>query len=101
MIAAQRPGPALLAQLSDRRPETVGFTVPLQRNPDAAAGGDAGLTSAQLFMRFGLTATIRTPGQPDKRQPVVLPVFPTAAPQPGTVLTPPVRSAGGPIMLQP
>ncbi|HLW69701.1 MAG TPA: type VI secretion system protein [Candidatus Binataceae bacterium] len=97
MIAAQRPSAAVMAQLSDRRPETIGFVVPLQRNakaagatsscgfwcssPAAASVGPANLTTAQVFMRFGLTATIRVAGQPDKRQPVSLPIFPTAAPQ--------------------
>ena len=83
LLAAQRPAPGLISQLSDRRPETVGFSVDLQPNPNAAAGGDPAVTEARLFMRFGLTAAIHTPGQPDTRQPVTLPVFPTAAPQPG------------------
>ena len=33
MIAEQRPEPALMAQLSDRRPGTIGFTVKLIRKP--------------------------------------------------------------------
>jgi hypothetical protein len=82
MLAAQRPPAALLAQLQDRRPGTVGFTVPLQRNPAAVSGGDGALTQAEVFMHFGLGATLRTPGQPDKQIVVDLAPFPTAAPLP-------------------
>jgi type VI secretion system protein ImpL len=82
LIMAQRPDSATLAQLSDRQPETLEFVVPLQPNPNAAAGGVGGLDAAKLFMRFALTAILHTPGQPDKRQPVALPPFPGAAPLP-------------------
>lgn len=88
MIAVLRPPPGVMAQLSDRRPETIGLTLGLKPNPAAAAGGDTTLTEARLFMRIGLAATIRTPGQPDKRQPVSLPDFPAAAP--------PAASSGAP-----
>jgi type VI secretion system protein ImpL len=83
LIAAQRPDAATLAQLSDRRPETIEFSLGLAHNPNAASGGDLDLKSAQLFMRLPLTAIIQVPQQPDKRQPVSLPVFPQAAPVPG------------------
>jgi hypothetical protein len=100
MIAARTPDPALMAQLSDRRPETIGFAVKLVPNPHAAAGGNSGLTEAQVFMRLGLSATVRTPGQPDKVQGLALPLFPTAAP--GSVAArAPIRSAGQPIVLRP
>jgi type VI secretion system protein ImpL len=100
MIAAQRPNPAVMAQLSDRRPETIGFTVKLIPNPDAAAGGNPALTQAQVFMRLGLSATVRTPGQPDKVQALALPIFPTAAPGAAAARAP-IRSAGKPIVLNP
>jgi hypothetical protein len=100
MIAARTPDPALMAQLSDRRPETIGFAVKLVPNPHAAAGGNSGLTEAQVFMRLGLSATVRTPGQPDKVQGVALPLFPTAAP--GSIAArAPIRSASRPIVLRP
>ncbi|HEX3996046.1 MAG TPA: hypothetical protein VHX39_33160, partial [Acetobacteraceae bacterium] len=82
MLAAQRPDPATLAQLWDRRPETVKFAVALRPNPQAASGGQVGLTTARLFMRFGLTETLKVAGQPDRQIAIVLPNFPTAAPPP-------------------
>jgi type VI secretion system protein ImpL len=82
MLAAQRPDPATLAQLWDRRPETVEFTVALRPNPQAASGGQVGLATAQLFMRFGLTATLKVAGQPAQQIAIILPNFPTAAPPP-------------------
>jgi hypothetical protein len=100
MIAEQRPKTAWMAQLSDRRPETIGFTVKLIPNPDAAAGGNPGLTQAEVFMRLGLSATVRTPGQPDKVQALASPVFPTAAPT-AVADRAPIRSAGKPIVLHP
>jgi type VI secretion system protein ImpL len=67
--------------LPARKPETVLITVPLQRNPDAAAGGTAVASdTARLFLRLRLTAIIRMPGQPDKRVAVTLPSFPATAP---------------------
>ena len=42
MIAAQRPGAAVMAQLADRRPATLGFALHLKRNPEAADGGATG-----------------------------------------------------------
>ena len=67
--------------LPARKPETVLMTVPLQRNPDAAAGGAPVANDlARLFLRFKLTAIIRMPGQPDKRVAVTLPSFPASAP---------------------
>ena len=102
LIAQQRPPAGTLAQLNDRRPETVGFTVALQPNPNAAVGGNAGLTSAQAFMRLGLTGTLRTPGQPDKQLAVMLPYFPTAAPlAPSGPRTAARAARGGPTPLQP
>jgi hypothetical protein len=80
MIALQRPAAAVLNQLSDRRPETLGFVVPLGRNPAAVTGGDNNLTQAKLFMRLGLTGIVSPPGQPDKHQPISLSSFPRAAP---------------------
>jgi len=75
--AARDPDVALPA----RKPETVLMTVPLQRNPEAAAGGAPVSTDvARLFLRLHLTAIIRMPGQPDKRVAVILPSFPSAAP---------------------
>jgi len=67
--------------LPARRPETVLMTVPLQRNPDAAAGGAPVPTDlARLFLRLKLTTIIHMPGQPDKRVAVTLPQFPSSAP---------------------
>jgi hypothetical protein len=58
----------------------VEFTAALRPNPQAAIGGQVGLTTAQLFMRFGLTETLKIAGQPDQQIAIVLPKFPTAAP---------------------
>ena len=67
--------------LPARKPETVLMTVPLQRNPDAAAGGAPVATDmARLYLRLKLTTIIRMPGQPDKRVAVTLPQFPASAP---------------------
>ena len=83
LLTDQRPPPAILAQLSDRRPGMVGFILPLKHNPDAVGGGDTSVTAAHLFMRFDLNATLRTPGQPDQHAVVALPAFPVVAPRPG------------------
>jgi type VI secretion system protein ImpL len=99
MMAAQTPAAGVLAQISDRRPGTVGFTVPLQRNPNAVSGGDSGLTVAQLFMRLGLTGIVRVPGQPDRHPALLLPVFPVAAPQPGRAVPGPGTPSNRPIVL--
>jgi type VI secretion system protein ImpL len=64
-----------------RKPETVLMTMPLQRNPAAAAGGAPVASDvARLFLRLRLAAIIRLPGQPDRRVAVTLPAFPAAAP---------------------
>ena len=62
------------------RPETMVLTVPLMKNPQAAQGGDSTLSSALLFVRMRLRALEHVPGQPDKRTPVIISRFPTAAP---------------------
>lgn len=82
LITTLAPPPGVLMQLSDRRPETIGLQINLKPNPAAATGGDTRVAVARLFMRIGLTAIIHMPGAPDKRVPVLLPVFPTAAPLP-------------------
>ncbi len=64
------------------RPETMALAVPLMKNPQAAQGGDAAIGSALLFVRLRLRALEHVAGQPDKRTPVVLSKFPTAAPTP-------------------
>jgi type VI secretion system protein ImpL len=99
MLAAQSPPAGVLAQISDRRPGTVGFTVALQRNPNAVSGGDSGLATARLFMRFALSGVVRVPGQPDSHPPLVLPVFPVAAPQPGRSVQAPLTPSNRPIVL--
>lgn len=85
MIAARRPNAAVIAQLSDRKPEIVDFTIPLALNDNpivrTSVNMPARLTLARVFMRLGLTGVVRTPAQPDKHQPVILPFFPTAAPE--------------------
>ena len=111
MIRAQSPGVPMLSQLSDRRPEALGFSLALKPNPAAAGGGDSTLAAAQVFMHFGLTASVHAPGQPDKHQPVTLPEFPASAPQPGRAMQSqdaalpqaPAPMAGGnkPIILHP
>jgi type VI secretion system protein ImpL len=80
MIAERQPDAATLAQLSDRQPATIEFVPNLAKNPAAVSGGDTGLISARIFMRWALTGIVRIPQQPDKRVPVALPVFPQAAP---------------------
>lgn len=85
MVATQQPDAATLAQLSDRQPQTIEFVPNLAKNPNAVTGGDTGLTSAQIFMRWALTGIIHIPQQPDKRVPVTLPVFPSAAPAAGSL----------------
>lgn len=82
LIAALRPPPGALMQLSDRRPETIGLQIDIKPNPEAANGGDTRVKIARLFMRIALTAIIHSPGHPDKRLPVALPDFPSAAPLP-------------------
>jgi type VI secretion system protein ImpL len=66
--------------IAARRPETIILRLPLMKNPEAVAGGDLPTDRAMLFARLRLHAIQHTPGQPDKRVPVVLAGFPTVAP---------------------
>jgi type VI secretion system protein ImpL len=66
--------------ISARRPETVILKLPLMKNPEAVAGGDAPGDRATLFVRIRLHAVQHVAGQPDKRVPVTLGSFPTSAP---------------------
>jgi hypothetical protein len=66
--------------LAARRPDTVILKLPLMKNPEAVAGGDGPGDHATLFVRFLLHALQHVSGQPDKRVPVALSNFPTAAP---------------------
>ncbi|MFD2233133.1 type VI secretion system protein [Phaeospirillum tilakii] len=79
LIAAQGIGDGQGFDLADRRPHLLGLDVELQRNP-AAAPGAALLPHARLYLRLGLDAVIRRPGKPEERSPLLLPVFPVAAP---------------------
>ena len=59
---------------------TLGFSVPLAANPDAAAGGPAGLDQAVLFIRVRLTALSQMPGEPVRRTALLAPRLPAVAP---------------------
>lgn len=82
MLTAQRPAPAMLAQLSDRRAEPVGFMVPLKRNPDALGGPAPDISVARIFMRIALSGVQHSAGQPDRRTTITISRFPSAAPRP-------------------
>ena len=79
LMAMLATEPGRLAELPDRRSHSLTLNMDLQRNPDAAAGARAAAT-AEMFLRLGLTAVVRQAGKPEERIPVVLPLFPPAAP---------------------
>jgi type VI secretion system protein ImpL len=66
--------------IAARRPETIILKLPLMKNPEAVAGGEAPSDQATLFARVRLHAVQHASGQPDKRVPVALSSFPTSAP---------------------
>lgn len=82
LVAVHTPPRAWVLSLPDRRPEVLAFAVPLDRNPQAAPGGQE-VERAEVYMRLALTAVTRPPGQPERRVAVTVPFFPPAAPQIG------------------
>ena len=58
----------------------IAFEVPLCKNLQATAGGDAVRDKARVFMRLELFAAIRRPGRPDRWVRVTLPSFPDSLP---------------------
>ncbi|TVR80625.1 MAG: hypothetical protein EA405_10505 [Rhodospirillales bacterium] len=80
LIAGHTPDRARMVALSDQQGSVVELEVPLQRNPEAAAGGVAAPDRARVYLNIGFTALIQEPGQPEERQALELPVFPAAAP---------------------
>lgn len=88
LMASLAAEPGRLAELPDRRPHALRLAVEMQRNPDAVSGPRVA-PNVEAYLRLGLAAVVRVPGKPEEKQPVVLPVFPPAAPDaeiPGRVV---------------
>jgi type VI protein secretion system component VasK len=81
----------LIARYRARHADTFGnsdagipltFTVPVCANLERApGGGDDRPGPARVFLRLSLSATVQTPGKPDRRVPVTLPDFPRSIPR--------------------
>lgn len=80
LIATHAPPLQDRLNLPDAAPETLRLDVPLKLNPDAAAGAPMSFDSAAVYLKLKLTTVTRVPAQPDRRESIALPPFPTAAP---------------------
>lgn len=80
LVAQLTPDAGRLAELPDRRPNVLRVLVDTQRNPDAASGPRPVQPMVEAFLRLNLIALVRVPGKAEDKQPVVLPLFPVAAP---------------------
>ena len=80
LIEDHNAGHETFLPISARRPETIILKLPLMKNPEAVAGGEAPGDHATLFVRLRLHAVQHVAGQPDKRVPIALAGFPTVAP---------------------
>lgn len=89
LIVTQAPPLQDRLNLADAAPETLRLEVPLKVNPDAAVGAPMPFESAVVYLKLKLATVTRVPAQPDRRESIALPPFPTAAPAEAYAAPPP------------